>query len=282
MTKVGVFGGIPSELTSEVTTSERSNGDKLGRGKIVGAALNTAKILRFLSRQRAPVNLNILSKELGLVPSNALNILQTLVQEDFVSFEPTTKRYAIGFGILDLARGTSLTGGDVAHLLPILENVAYSHGVTVMLWRRITVDQMVLVLAAYSQADVRLHMNVGHRLPLLAGGTGRVMAAYSGLSLSQLKQQFDDAYGSRALSFTQFHKQMKHVTEKGWGLDYGLKSYITGAASLAVPVFGPDGRFRLACAAATFASGFDRNTTVRLAHSLRESSYALTGGLGQY
>src|ERR1700752_3912421 len=63
-----------------------------------------AAVLRFLGKSDAPLGLQPIARELGLVPSTCLYVLRALVAEELVSFDPDTKRYALEAGVLTLAR----------------------------------------------------------------------------------------------------------------------------------------------------------------------------------
>ena len=69
------------------------------------AIARAAAILRLLGRSEVPMGLQAIAPELGLVPSTCLYVLRALVEEELVSFDPDTKRYALDAGVLTLARG---------------------------------------------------------------------------------------------------------------------------------------------------------------------------------
>jgi DNA-binding IclR family transcriptional regulator len=68
------------------------------------AIARAAAILRLLGKADTPLGLQSIARELGLVPSTCLYTLRALVAEEFVAFEPDTKRYSLEAGVLTLAR----------------------------------------------------------------------------------------------------------------------------------------------------------------------------------
>ena len=68
------------------------------------AISRAAAVLRLLGKSDAPLGLQAIARELGLVPSTCLHVLRALVAEEFVSCDPSTKRYALEAGVLTLAR----------------------------------------------------------------------------------------------------------------------------------------------------------------------------------
>src|SRR5580658_1660345 len=68
------------------------------------AISRAAAVLRLLGRSDVPLGVQSIARELGLVPSTCLHVLRALVAEEFVSFDPETKRYSLEAGGLTLAR----------------------------------------------------------------------------------------------------------------------------------------------------------------------------------
>ena len=180
--------------------------------------------------------------------------------------------------VLDLAQRAGGIGQDLGVVRPILESVASAHEVTVTLWRRISADRMAVVLAAVSPGMFRVQLEVGHRLPLLLGSGGRVMAAYSGLTQAEMRAQFSQLRWSKPLSFRKYVSQVNHVTEKGWSVDAG--DFVAAVASMSVPVFDREGRFLLACGATMFLHRYNASQEQRLVTDLVSASRAMTERLG--
>ena len=69
------------------------------------AIARAAAILRLLGKSEAPLGVNAIARELGLVPSTCLYVLRALADEELVAFDPDTKRYRLEAGVLTLPRG---------------------------------------------------------------------------------------------------------------------------------------------------------------------------------
>ena len=52
------------------------------------AISRAAAVLRLLGKSDAPLGVQTIARELGLVPSTCLYVLRALVAEEFVSFDP--------------------------------------------------------------------------------------------------------------------------------------------------------------------------------------------------
>ncbi|WP_455186299.1 IclR family transcriptional regulator [Azospirillum palustre] len=258
-------GGVDAETVADAA------------GKPVGAVLNCIRILKLLSHAAAPVSLTHIVQELGMNTSTGFNILRTLVQEDYVRFDPQTKVYAIGLGVMDLVRGAATVASDINLVRPLMERVARDHGVTVTLWRRISADRMMLVLEALGTGNMRIKMDVGQRLPLTIGAAGRAMVPHAGLTDAELRRQFAALRWDRPLSFEVFMAEVEETARRGWALDNG--NYALGTASVAVPILNPQGGPLMACTATMFLSQFDEARAERIAGALGEVARALAPAL---
>lgn len=244
------------------------------KGKVVPAALSTVRILRYLSEQAQPASLTQIARSMNLIPSTCFHILQTLARENFVAFDPVRKDYAIGYGVMELAKGAAVIGRDVHQVRPILEHLAEDHDVTVTLWRPITREQLMLVMSAFGRGAVRIHMSVGQRVPMLTAAAGRLMAAHMGFTSRELRALFRQVNWARLLTFDRFMVQVADAKKRGWAVDKGL--FITGTAAVAVPVFDLDGQMVMAAAATLLVDRYDDAQGARLAAALSAASRAIT------
>src|SRR6202453_5163986 len=96
------------------------------------AISRAAAVLRLLGKSNAPMGVQSIARELGLVPSTCLHVLRALVAEEFVCFDPETKRYSLEAGVLTLARHWLRRNrfNDLAQ--PVLDRISTSFGVTML------------------------------------------------------------------------------------------------------------------------------------------------------
>ncbi|WP_395453596.1 IclR family transcriptional regulator (plasmid) [Azospirillum melinis] len=268
-------GGAEPQDGADAETAAETVAD--AAGKPVGAVLNCIRILKLLSHAAAPVSLTHIVQELGMNTSTGFNILRTLVQEDYVRFDPQTKVYSIGLGVMDLVRGAATVASDINLVRPLMERIARDHGVTVTLWRRISADRMMLVLEALGTGNMRIKMDVGQRLPLTIGAAGRAMVPHAGLTEAELRRQFAALRWDRPLPFEAFMAEVEETARRGWALDNG--NYALGTASVAVPILNPQGGPLMACTATMFLSQFDEARAERIAGALGEVARALAPAL---
>src|SRR5690606_30563119 len=200
-----------------------------GREPSVGSVSHAAAILRRLAELSEPEGVNAISRAVGVSPSSCFNILKTLAREELVDFDETTKRYALGSGLVTLARRALDPGQAFAVARPALERLADRHGVTVALWR-LTRERLVLLGFADSDLATRIHMTVGQRLPMLVGAGGRCVAARLELPAEVLAQEFPKLRWQEPPTLAAYVASVAQARENGWSLDDG--SFLRGVTTI--------------------------------------------------
>ena len=71
----------------------------------VGALVHALRILRHLAAQGTAEGVTTIARATGVNGSTCYNILRTLVAEGVVIFDPATKTYRLGLGLVELAVG---------------------------------------------------------------------------------------------------------------------------------------------------------------------------------
>ena len=251
--------------------------------KLVGAMTNGLAILRYLSRSGKSVGVSQIARELKLNPSTSFNLLKTLVHEGLVVFDDASKSYALGLGLVELAKG-ALEQASYARLVrPHLDAIALKHRVTATLWQRAGDERVVLVDRADNDAAMRVHMNIGQRLPLYIAALGRCMAAHSGLSRAALKQRFAALRWEDALTFDAYWSEVEAARGNGYAIDAG--HYVKGVTTVSAAVLDAGGQPVMAISAVGFSAQLTGARLKALGADLRRRSLALTqvlsGGAGK-
>src|SRR5262245_42114715 len=63
----------------------------------------TISVLRQFSKTEPELGVSEIARRLGLDKATIHRVLRTLITERFVEQDPATKRYRLGFGVLDIA-----------------------------------------------------------------------------------------------------------------------------------------------------------------------------------
>jgi DNA-binding IclR family transcriptional regulator len=242
------------------------------------AISRAAAVLRLLGKSDAPLALNMIAKELGLVPSTCLYVLRALVAEELVSFDADTKRYALEAGVLTLARQWLRRDAFADLVQPALDRIASEFDVTALGVQIMGLDKIVAVAVSRAGGNLRVAAQVGSRFPALISATGRCIAAFGDYPVAQLKEPFDRLIWDNPPSFDEWLEQVAETRMQGFGMDDG--NYIAGVTVLAAPVWKARGRPSHALVTIGIGSAVKRSGLAELQVTLRAAAGTITQQLG--
>jgi hypothetical protein len=129
------------------------------------AISRAAAVLRLLGKSNAPMGVQSIARELGLVPSTCLHVLRALVAEEFVSFDPETKRYSLEAGVLTLARHWLRRNrfNDLAQ--PVLDRIGQAFDLTMLGVQIVGLEHIIVVAVSQSGHTLQLSTHIGSRFP---------------------------------------------------------------------------------------------------------------------
>ncbi len=241
------------------------------------AISRAAAVLRLLGKSDAPLALNTIAKELGLVPSTCLYVLRALVAEELVAFDHDTKRYALEAGVLTLARQWLRRNRFPDLAQPVLDKLAQQFGVT-MLGVQIMGLEHIIAVAVAQAGGLQLSVQVGNRFPALLSATGRCIAAFGHYGVAELKARFETLRWDDPPGYEQWLGQIAQTRAQGFGVDEG--NYISGVTVLAAPVWKASSRPSHALVAIGIGSAIRRRGIDDLAAALLANGRNLTEHLG--
>jgi DNA-binding IclR family transcriptional regulator len=226
----------------------------------VGTVASTIAILRQLAAAQAPLGVNAIARSLSLNPSSCFNILKTLVSENIVDFDPKTKLYTLGAGLVSIARNALDPEAAYEIVRARLERLAETWGMTAGLWRAQS-DRILLVGYVAGARVMRIQMTVGQRLPKLIGSVGRCMAATMDLERPELAKRFAELRWECQPTFDEYHEQVQQAKRQNWSIDRG--QFVRGATTIAVPLQQENGDLKY-CLAATMFTGQHDDEAIKL------------------
>jgi DNA-binding IclR family transcriptional regulator len=141
--------------------------------------------------------------------------------------------------------------------------------VTIVLYRRLNVSEIMMVDKLERPHRVRITVQAGIHLPIQGGSFGRAFLAFDD------EAGLDDALEDGLYQFTPksvmdpqaFRRELPEVRERGWAVDH--EGFALGVSTVAAPIFGPDGRIVLVAAAVGFTNLFTEEVTQRIGEQLR-------------
>jgi DNA-binding IclR family transcriptional regulator len=241
------------------------------------AISRAAAILRLLGKRDAPLGVQAIARELGLVPSTCLYVLRALVAEELVAFDPDTKRYSLEAGVLTLARQWLRRNpfNDLAQ--PVLDRIAHAFDVTMLGVQIVGLDHIIVVATSQSGPSFQLSTQIGSRFPALISATGRCIGAFGGYPEAELKARFKTLRWDEPPSFEDWKAQVAHTRTQGFAVDEG--NYISGVTVVAAPVWKARGRPSHALVAIGIGSALKRNGLPALQDALKSGAQTLSSQL---
>lgn len=240
------------------------------RVRPVPAVSRAIAILRLLGESAEPLGVKAVADQLDMVPSTALHILRVLVDEELVKVDRATKRYAIGAGMLTLARSALKSGGFSQLAQPHLDELASRYGVRTMGVEASGLRHMVVKALSRYELSISLHVELGSRFPALISATGRCVAAFGGYSEAELEAGFTALHWQNAPSLEHWLKEVEMTRRQGYGVDCG--NYIAGVTVVAAPVLNSTGHMAYGLAAVGIATQLDADRVSALGRDLREAA----------
>jgi DNA-binding IclR family transcriptional regulator len=242
------------------------------------AISRAAAVLRLLGKSGAPLGLQSIARELGLVPSTCLYVLRALVDEEFVAFDPDTKRYSLEAGVLTLARHWLRRDrfNDLAQ--PVLDRVSQAFDVTALGVHIVGLEHIIVVAVSQARGNFQVSAEVGSRFPATISATGRCIAAFGGHAEAELEARFKALRWDDAPSLEQWKAQVRQTRARGFAVDEG--NYISGVTVVAAPVWRTRDKLSHALVTIGIGNALKRGKLPDLQRALLSEAQALSERFG--
>ena len=225
----------------------------LDEGYRVPAVERAFALIRMLSA-RGPLSLAEIVEASELNKSTAFYILRTLVGLDVLAYDEANRTYSLGPALMELGITASNQFDEIAVAKRALAELLDRFNVTIVLYRRVDVGEIMMVDKLERAHRVRISVQAGIHLPIQGASFGRAFLAFDEPAV------VDEALADGLHRFTPksitsvaaFRRELNVVRERGWALDH--EGFALGVSTVAAPVFGADGRIRLVAAAVGFTN----------------------------
>lgn len=245
-------------------------GDKIEQKTqpLVTSVSHAISILKYLSRNPEGAGVTSIAANLSISPSSCFNILKTLVALEWLEFDKHTKYYRLGLGAIDLARGAIGFNNIMPSIEGQMKMLAHEHHVSVGLWRMYDRRRLVLVGGVESDAQTRIHLTMGQRVPIIAGAIGYCVAASLNLTRSEIADWLDKTRWQAKPSLDEFLVQVDQAHEKGWAIDVG--KWLHGLTNIGAPIVNEKGEVTFGLTATMFAGQHDQQTLQTICEEIGE------------
>ncbi len=190
-------------------------------------------VLDYLATVDEPQTLTRIADAVNLSPAVAHRLLSTLKSRGLVLQEMPTRRYALGWRMMDYANRILSTMSIAPVIEPYLHLLRDRTQETVT-YHVASGQARVCVLEAESAQEVRRRVGIGRRVPLYAGASGRAILAF----LPEREQERVLA-GLPDETRQRVEKLCQLTRESGYAMSQ--EESAKSVAALAAPVFGQQG-----------------------------------------
>jgi DNA-binding IclR family transcriptional regulator len=191
-------------------------------------------ILEVFSLDQPALSLAEISQQVRLTIPTTHRLLKALLSKQMVVWEPTTRRYSLGAGVMRMA-GVVLQRDDVLNVVhphlvrlrSVTEETAALH------W--LVGDQRVCVVELTSLHPIRMASGVGRAYPLHAGASGKAILAW--LQVDRADRLLEGAVARQELSEAgarRVRKQLPEIRRAGYATSSG--ETVKGASALAAAI----------------------------------------------
>jgi DNA-binding IclR family transcriptional regulator len=199
------------------------------------------------------------------------------VAEEFVSFDPETKHYALEAGVLSLARHWLRRNRFTDLAQPVLDRLGRGFDATVLGVHIVGLDHIVVVAVSQSGQNFQLSTQIGSRFPALISATGRCIAAFGGHSEAALEERFQTLRWDEPPTLDEWKAQVRQTRLRGFAVDAG--NYISGVTVVAAPVWKARATLSHALVAIGIGSALKRAGLPALQEALLSAAQLLSNQL---
>ncbi|WP_293292101.1 IclR family transcriptional regulator [Oricola sp.] len=181
-----------------------------------------------------------LAEATGMDKAMTHRILKTLMHEQWVEQNLSTRRYSMGAALLAIASGPQTRLELLRVAEPVLEGLCERLNETVVLSGRHGLSNTVEYVRE-SMREVRVVSEVGRRIPLYCGAAGKALLAFDHPSVTEeviaggLK-----AYTPKTIVDPDaLRGELKVARDRGWSFEE--EEYSSGASGVGAPVWNSSG-----------------------------------------
>ena len=220
----------------------------------VSALERGVAVLRCFTEDRRTLGPTELARLTGIPRPTVTRLAATLAALGLLKLDAQTDAYALGAGVLTLARAF-LAGLDVrAVARPHLQALAEACGGSVYLAVRDGLEMVLIEACRARSSMLSARLDVGSRVPLANGALGR--ACLSALPPAERQMLVDSLRLARGSDWPALQpgldRALADAAVHGWCLSLG--EFHREINSVSVPLVGPDGEvMALNCGGAAFA-----------------------------
>lgn len=178
-------------------------------------------LLNILSDHPDGIQISRLAEKTGLSKSTIHRLLSTLLNMKYVTQDPKTEKYGLGYQVLYLSRNMTANSGLISSARPILELLCEDINETIHLCVEDN-SEVVYIDKIESSQTIRMYSRIGSRNPMYCTGVGKILL--SGMNEEEFKQatvsiDFFKKTAKTIDSLEELQKEIERVKKQQYALD---------------------------------------------------------------
>jgi IclR family KDG regulon transcriptional repressor len=232
-------------------------------------------ILSAISSSQEGLGVSELAKVLKMAKSTVHGMTSALEELGAVMRDPLTKKYKLGFALLEIGRSAYSRIDLKTSARPIMEELMEKTQTSVFLGV-LNLDHVTVLDIVESNQDLKITAPVGSTIPLFAGAVGKVFLASMEAEQAAkiVKSNGLPRFTTNSIADTKLYLQeLNWVREKGYAVDD--EEYILGVRAAAAPLQGL-GQLRAAIWAVGFKAGLDEKKMKTLSRETQKAAKTIS------
>ncbi len=228
--------------TPIIDQSEMDNGSngEVSTSASSEVAERTLDVLLCFLDAEGELGVTEISQRLGIHRGRIHRFLTASKKKGFVSQNPRTRRYSLGFRVMELSyaltRQFDVVSQVQPHLLELRNTTQESAGLAVRV-----ADHRIHLTQVESEREIRQTFPIGKPLPLRAGAAGKLLVAFQPAEevdrlLSTPLERLTDC---TITGLDELRVEMERVRRQGYAMSLGER--MAGSRSIAAPVWSSRG-----------------------------------------
>ena len=202
----------------------------------VPSVIKAFKVLEIISESGMDMSISELARGLALSKGTVFAIASTLENLGVLVRDPVTKKFSLGYTLLELGRKAFVRGDMREVARKPMEDLVEKVKETVFLGV-LNGDHVTILDVVEPKGELKITAPSGTRLPLFAGATGKVFLA--NMDRDRAREVINSlgltAYTANSITdVDRYMKELEEVREKGFATDD--EEYIRGVRAVACPL----------------------------------------------
>lgn len=195
-------------------------------------------ILNAISTSKDGLGVSKIARMLNIAKSTTHGMTQALEEVGALIRDPQTKRYKLGFTLLEIGRRAYSQIDLQAITRPVMEDLMEKTRTSVFIGT-MNLDRIIVLDIVEAEQDLKITAPVGTTMSVFAGAAGKVFLASMEIEAVEeiIKEKGLPKYTDNSITDPeQYFKELEIVYNQGYALDD--EEYILGVRAAAAPVNG--------------------------------------------